>query len=256
MTIRWMMLMILSFAGLHAQVTVNDQVVFALAFQQKAAEYRALCYQAFNWARWSIERDLITVRTDKPRAVILDIDETVLDNSPYAARQVRNGTAFPSGWSEWVSETAAIPVPGSLEFLKWADSNGIQIFYVSNRAQKELEPTLKNLAALGFPQSTKDHIMLKTGVSSKEERRQKIAATHHIVLLMGDNLNDLAGCFESKNMEGRFAAADSLRAEFGSRLIVLPNPVYGDWEGALYDYDWGLSLDEKNKRRKKILRDK
>lgn len=255
MKFRWMVLSVMVVTGAAAQVTENDQFVMATAFQQKAAEYRALCYQAYNVARRQIEFDMATVKTHKPRAVILDIDETVLDNSPFAVRLIRQGGAYPKGWSEWVDEAKAIPVPGALEFLKWADSNGIRIFYVSNRDHRLLDATMKNLAAFGFPQNQKDHVLLKTEGSGKEPRRQHVMTHHHVAVLIGDNLNDFADVFEKKNVEDRFAETDKWRDAWGSRFIVLPNPGYGDWEGALFDYNWSLSIEEKNKIRKAALRD-
>ncbi len=256
MRLQWIAVTFMSCACATAQVTENDQFVMAIAFQQKAAEYRALCYQAYNVARLQIERDMAAIRTDKPRAVILDIDETVLDNSPFAVRLIRQGGAYPKGWSVWVDEAKAIPVPGALEFLKWADSNGIRIFYVSNRDHRQLDATMKNLAAFGFPQNQKDHVLLKTERSGKEPRRQQVMTNHHVAVLIGDNLNDFADVFEKKNVDDRFAETDRWRDAWGSKFIVLPNPGYGDWEGALFDYNWNLSIEEKNKIRKAVLRDR
>lgn len=255
MRLHWIAVTVLSYACATAQVTENDQFVMAIAFQQKAAEYRALCYQAYNAARRQIEYDIATVKTQKPRAVILDIDETVLDNSPFAVRLIRQGGAYPKGWAEWVNEARAFPVPGALEFLKWADSNGIRIFYVSNRDDRLREATIKNLTELGFPQCSNEHVLLKTKGSAKEHRRQLVMTNHHVAVLIGDNLNDFADVFEKKNVEERFAETDKWRDAWGSRFIVLPNPGYGDWEGALFDYNWNLSIEEKNKIRKAVLRD-
>lgn len=256
MRLQWVAVTLMSYACATAQVTENDQFVMAIAFQQKAAEYRALCYQAYNAARRQIEFDVATVKTDKPRAVILDIDETVLDNSPFAVRLIRQGGAYPKGWSEWVDEAKAIPVPGALEFLKWADSNGVKIFYISNRDRRLGEATMKNLAALGFPQCSNEHVLLKTEGSGKESRRQHVTAGHRVVLLVGDNLNDFSEVFEKKDVENRFMETDRWRDAWGSKFIVLPNPGYGDWEGALFDYNWNLSIEEKNKIRKAVLRDR
>lgn len=247
----WLWLCVVS--GGAAQTTENDQYVMAILFQQKAAEYRALCYQAYALARWQFEQDL-KISSDRPRAVVLDIDETVLDNSPYAARQILDGASYPSGWDAWVEEARAIAVPGALDFLQWVDSNRIAIFYVSNRADKLKDATLKNLRDLKFPQAWADHVLLKTPGSRKEDRREIVREKYRIVALVGDNLNDFSDVFENKNVADRFTVTDSLRSEFGSRFIVLPNPGYGDWEGALLEYRYSLPAGEKNRIRKSRLR--
>ena len=108
---------------------------------------------------------------------------------------------------------------------------------------------MKNLTARGFPQVTRDHVLLKENESSKEARRKSIAATHRIVVLMGDNLNDLAAVFERKSVAERSAEVEKLKNEFGNRFIVLPNPMYGDWESALYGYRRGLTDAEKDSAR-------
>jgi 5'-nucleotidase (lipoprotein e(P4) family) len=225
---------------------IVDGKLFTTAYQQRAAEYRALCYQAYNTARLRIDQ-LKSGTTAKPRAIMTDIDETVLNNSPYQAHQVLQGKDFESAsWNEWTARGAADTVPGALHFLQYASSLGIEIFYVTNRDESERDGTLKNLKKFNFPNADNAHLLLKGKVSSKEERKQQILATHDIVLLMGDNLNDLSNLFERKDPDDRMKVADSFSAEFGNRFIVLPNPVYGDWESALYHYSRTLTPAQKD----------
>ncbi len=215
---------------------VTDGKMFATVYQQKSAEYRALCFQAFNIAHLRVD-EVVLKKTEKPKAIITDIDETVLDNSPYEAHQVLQGKDYETqSWYDWTSMINADTVPGALNFLKYASSRGIEIFYVTNRSEKEKEVTLKNIQKYNFPNADNAHLFLRTETSSKEIRRQNIAATHDIVMLMGDNLGDFSFLFDKKANEERLQNINSVAAEFGNRFIVLPNPVYGDWESALYNY--------------------
>ncbi len=236
-----------------AELSPNEHLVMATLYIQTAAENRALCYQAFQLARLRLDEALKHKGVKAP-AIVTDIDETLLDNSPYEAYCILSGNSYPIRWKEWVNLAKAKPVPGALEFLTYADQKGVDIFYISNRKQALLQGTMKNLKEAGFPQVREDHILLRTTASSKEARRQTVAATHEILLLLGDNLNDFAQVFEHKSVDRRFALADSLHRLFGQKFIVLPNPMYGEWEGALYDYHWKMSAQQKNEARKKALK--
>jgi 5'-nucleotidase (lipoprotein e(P4) family) len=128
------------------------------------------------------------------------------------------------------------PFPAVLRFLKYASSKGLEIFYITNRSEKEREVTLKNLQKFNFPNSDSAHLFPRQDNSSKKRGRQSIAASHNIVILMGDNLGDFSYLFDRKTTEERMQNVNSVATEFGSRFIVLPNPVYGDWESTLYNY--------------------
>ena len=96
--------------------------------------------------------------------------------------------------------------------------------------------------------------MLKFESSSKKTRRDKVSASHLIVMLIGDNLNDFSEVFEKKKMEERFDLTDKFQKEFGQKFIVLPNAIYGEWEGALYNYDYGQTDLQKSELRHKFLK--
>ena len=213
---------------------VIDGKTFATAYQQRAAEYKALCYQAFNIARSRIE-EFNRQRSEKPKAIMTDIDETILNNSAYQAHQLLEGKDYdPVSWKDWTSKGEADTLPGALHFLQFASAAGIEIFYVTNREENEREGTLNNLKKFNFPNADNQHLLLKQNSSSKEERKNSIAQTHTIVLLMDDNMNDFSFLFEKKNSDERNKVADSFSAYFGNRFIVFPNPVYGDGESSLY----------------------
>lgn len=235
-------------------ISTREHNVMAVLWFQTAAEARALQYQAYNMARMMLDQDLVQTKTDKKRAVVVDIDETILNNSPYEGRAIRINRGYPYEWERWIDLAQAEAIPGSLEFLQYAASNNVDIFYVTNRKERDRKGTLENLRRLGFPQADDAHLLIRTEESSKEARRQYIARTHHIVLLLGDNLADFSHVFDKKSVQQRNDEVDRLKTEFGKRFIVLPNPIYGDWEDALYDYQTGLPDSVKNVRRKQALK--
>ncbi|MFZ4706022.1 MAG: 5'-nucleotidase, lipoprotein e(P4) family [Bacteroidales bacterium] len=216
----------------------NEYMVSATLYQQKAAEYRALCYQSFNLAALMLDKDLSDKRIDKHRVVIVDIDETVLDNSPFQGKSILENSSYPKFWNEWCSLAKALPVPGASSFLQYAKANGVGVYYITNRDESLRVPTLRNLVSAGFPFADDTHLIMKTKESSKEGRRQAIAARNHIALLIGDNLADFSYLFDKQTTVRRMDIVDSLMYAFGPKFIVLPNAMYGDWEAALYSYDW------------------
>ncbi len=245
------------------QITAdNEYQTSAVLYMQKAAEYRALAYQAFNLARMSLDADfekknlknLPKAERKRARAVVVDVDETVLDNSPHQAFLVTNHLPFmPDVWTEWVNRRKAKAIPGAAEFLTYASRKGVKVFYVTNRDEIHKQATIDNLEQTGFPDASNETVMVRVaGDSSKETRRLAIMQKYRIVLLVGDNLNDLSNQFEHKSVADRFAEVDKTRDLFGKKFIVLPNAMYGDWESAIYDY--GRASDaEKRKLRAAAL---
>ncbi len=225
----------------------------AVLYQQKAAESRALYYQAFNMAALMLDKDLANDSIKQKRALVFDIDETVLDNSPYQAKCVLEGITYPDKWNEWCNMAKAKALPGAVAFINDAFKNGVAIFYITNRTEEVHEATKKNLLAEGLPLPDDSFLMMKAKESSKESRRQQVLKDYHIALLFGDNLADFTADFDNKTTAVRTAKADSLKKEFGRRFIVLPNAMYGDWEMALYDNNPKLSNQEKSEKRKSNL---
>ena len=236
----------------------NTYIEGAVLWQQSSGERRALSYQAFALARLMLDRDLrMNRRLRQPRAVIVDLDETILDNGLYQGMQVRNHVNFnQKDWTEWVNRAEATAVPGSVEFLSYAAARGVTVFYITNRNDIQKQGTATNLKKLGFPNVNDQTLLVQTDPkkSSKEPRRQSVGAKYRIVLLMGDDLNDFAKVFEdSKTVESRIAASDRFKNEFGKRFIVLPNAMYGNWESAIYGGS-RLSEEEKAAKRKNQLK--
>lgn len=229
-----------------ANSLVVDGKIFTTVFQQKAAEYRALCYQAYNIAFLRLDQAL-TQPAVKPRAIITDIDETVLDNSVYAAHRGLQGKDYdlPS-WIEYTAKAIADTIPGALNFLKYAAAQNVEVYYITNREAVERAGTLKNLQQFGFPFADEKHLLTKEGSSGKETRRLSIAKNYDIVLLLGDNLSDFSFLFDKKPTNERFDATNAVASLFGKSFIVLPNPVYGDWEGALSRFNYSLTPAQKD----------
>lgn len=233
----------------------NEYQIGAMLFHQKAAEYRALVYQAFNLAKMRLDADkkeikkLPKAERKKPRAIIVDADETVLDNSPYMAKLAKENKPFSiQEFFEWKESGKSKAVPGAVEFLNYAKQKGVEIFYVSNVPNSFKVVTIENLKQNGFPDAKPENVMLITDSSSKEPRRQKVAETHRIVMLIGDSLNDLSVAFEGKTVADRFAEVEKAKEMFGTKFIVIPNVMYGAWESAVYE---GRRLDEAQKKEKR-----
>jgi 5'-nucleotidase (lipoprotein e(P4) family) len=185
------------------------------------------------------------------------VDETVLDNSPYQAMLVKNRRPFESKtWTDWCNRAQATALPGAVEFLRYASSRGVRVFYITNRKVTEKDGTARNLKQVGFPDVSDETLLVRTDSSSKEPRRQSVAMKYRIVLLMGDNLNDFAEVFEkSKTTESRLTATEQSKSQFGSRFIVLPNPMYGAWEDAVYGDGSRLTEEQKAEKRRSALKD-
>ncbi|WP_300598360.1 5'-nucleotidase, lipoprotein e(P4) family [Niabella sp.] len=228
-----------------SKTTTNGKLWSSL-YQQKAAEYAALCYQAYNTARMSLDRSLPLASSEKPPAIITDIDETFLDNSPYAVRQALQGKDYDSKtWQEWTGKGAALPLPGSVDFFNYAASKGVTVFYITNRGEQERAGTMANLKKYRYPFADNEHLIMMQGESSKEKRRLSIAMRYSILLLLGDNLADFSNLWDKKTTAERLEQVKENAAAFGTRFIILPNPTYGGWEDALYGNQHSLTPAQK-----------
>ena len=232
-----------------------DMKMYPVLWHQTSAEYRALCYQAFNVAKTYLETLISNREPNEKFAIITDLDETIIDNSYLEAKQIKEGKEYSSArWKEWVNMSAATGVPGAVEFLQWAASRNITIFYISNRSVSDVKPTLANMIKLQLPNADEEHMLFLSAESTKEPRRQIVAKNYKIVMLMGDNLNDFTNLFEKKSIDDRKTETDKVKDEWGKKFIVLPNAIYGEWENAFYDYKRNLTPKEKETKRKDLLK--
>ncbi len=233
---------------------INDYMLLATVYQQNAAETRALCYQAFNAAKLSLDAQLSEFNSDKKPCVVVDIDETMLDNSPFEVKCILDQTNYPVGWDEWINKAEAIVIPGALAFTNYAKEKGVEVFYITNRKQKYLEQTLDNLRKQDFPFADTAHLMLRTTTSDKQARRDKVMENYEILILAGDNLADFDQVFVNRNLADRKDLTDQMKDEFGHRFIVLPNTTYGDWESAIYEGKHDLNPQQKVEKLKSVLK--
>lgn len=230
----------------------------ATLWVQRAEEYRLVARQTFAAATARL-RDVLAPGTasldqerrgrfaDLPPAVVLDVDETVLDNSDFQGWELRTGQPYSrSSWSAWVLQARARGVPGALEFTRAAADLGIAVFYVTNRECRSPEDcpektaTLRNLKALGFPGAEAGTVLLRNeraewADGDKSRRRAVVAERHRIVMLVGDDLQDFLSADETRRLRSdpEGALAGSVAAQVGRRWFLLPNPLYGSWERAL-----------------------
>jgi len=243
-------LLILNLAALTLADDISllrKSLIMATLWQATSAEYNALAYQAYNIARLRLDEDM-KIKREKKRAIVVDADETVIDNSAFQARVIVEGIEYSSDFDNWVSSAEAEAVPGALEFLNYAYKKGCDIYYISNRSVRHLEGTKNNLEKLGFPQALESHILLKSDTSNKGIRRDLVAKDHYIVMLIGDNLIDFKDVFRKKDIQQRYNSVEQFKDEFGKKFIVLPNPMYGEWEKTLYGGTRNIPQIEKEKK--------
>jgi 5'-nucleotidase (lipoprotein e(P4) family) len=203
--------------------------VQSLLWYQQSAEVEALYLQGYNIAA-DRAREYTASDGELPPAVVLDIDETVLDNSPFNVDLLRTGASYSEEkWALWCERREALPLPGALGFTKLADSLGLEVFYVSNRASGLMDATLDNLKKHGFPNADEAHVLLKTSTLSKDARRAAIREKFDIILLLGDNLGDFDGIFDRRTEDFGKPHVQMHSQQFGNSFIVFPNPIYGSW---------------------------
>jgi len=225
----------------------------ATLWMQASAEYEASVRGIFAQARRQLDVALITSDWDAlpanernlgsgfedlPPAIIVDLDETMIDNSPFQARNIRDDEVYGSArWLAWSEERRALALPGAREFARYAADRGVSVFYVSNRKHAtEHTSTIDNLLTLGFPLPDDRSTLLLKGdprapVDPKSARRGVVGAGHRVLLMLGDQLGDFVDPPEDR--AGRQAAMAAHAGWWGERWFMLPNPAYGDWEVGL-----------------------
>ncbi len=251
----------------------------AVAWVQTSVEYKALSEQTYRAAAEQLDKALKEKNWDalvpeergftlddsratglKP-AVVMDVDETVLDNSPYQARLVRDGLDYDEvTWAQWVAEKKAKPVPGVVDFAKAAAAKGVTILYISNRAEHLKDATLSNLRSAGLPVAD-DSVFLGLGTfvegceqngSEKNCRRKLAGQKYRVLMQFGDQIGDFVQVV-SNTREGRDQLYADYNDWFGERWWMLPNPTYGSWEPALFNNEWSLPKDARRQAKRDAL---
>ena len=252
-----------------------DDNLNAVLWMQRSAEYEAVSVQTYHAAAQLLDRAIGETQWNAlvpeerspdsaglPPAVILDVDETVLDNSPYQARLVRSGTEYDEvTWDAWVAERKARALPGVVDFARAAQARGVTLLYLSNRSEHLQAATLANLRAVGMP--VKDEsVFLGLGTfvqgceqhgSEKTCRRQLAGRQYRVVMQFGDQLGDFVQILANVP-EGRAQLMGSYRNWFGERWWMLPNPTYGSWEPAVFNNDYAKPREARRTAKREALR--
>lgn len=247
-------------ATVWVQTAVEHDLVFREVYRD-AREHLAAALKDMHWdALPPDERNPNAARL--PPAVILDVDETALDNSPYEARLIRSGKEFDEySWSLWCKQANAKALPGALAFTRYAADHGVAVFYLTNRAQDLNTVTLENLRKAGFPVAGNDRFLgLGTFVKGCEQigsnkgcRRRLIARNYRVVMQFGDQIGDFVDVL-ANTPDGRRRAIEPYRDWFGERWFMFPNPEYGSWEPALFNNDWMQPRQQRRAAKRKALR--
>ena len=246
----------------------QKQSLLAVLFKRTSAEYKANTYQTYASAKKNIDKALedrswtaLVNQTknyeDLPPAIILDIDETVLDNSEHQVRSIKNGTNYPIGWKEWVSEESASALPGVKEFLTYAKAKGIKIFYVTNRTHDLEEYTRNNVKALGLPLDNDVDVLLmkneKGWTSDKTSRRDLIKKDYRVIQIFGDQLDDFIPLKDTaSSVNSRKELIDQYADMWGEKWYMLINPMYGEWEETLYEHCWSWFPEESDRVKQRL----
>ena len=219
-----------------------------LLWMRTSAEYRALAYQGYNVAM-NVVKMAVTDPSHqrKPLAIVLDADETVVDNTKLMGESIANGNGrFDAPWwRQAVHQGKSQAMPGAVDFLNEVHKQGVEIFYVSNRyAPVNLDVTIQNFKELGFPSVDKDHVLLFEKDSDKQPRFDMIAKKYYVVVYMGDNAGDFPIGTKGKTLAERNGVIDAHKEDFGTPFVVFPNPAYGSWVSALAKGYQNLSPEE------------
>ena len=242
----------------------------ATYWTQRSVEFKATALTAFALAHIRLDQAL----ADKswtaapgeqkagyeslPPAVILDVDETLLDNSGYQAWMAINNTSFsPQTWTAFVNSETSTPIPGAVEFAKYADSKGVKVFYVSNRVVEEEPATRRNMERYGFPMGGNVDTFLTSRekpdwTSAKSTRRAYITKDYRVLLNIGDNFGDFTDEYRGGEAE-RLKVLEAHKGLWGKQWIMIANPTYGSFESVPYAHNFRLSDDAKRQAKRDAL---
>jgi 5'-nucleotidase (lipoprotein e(P4) family) len=239
----------------------------AVLWDQTSVEAKANAIGAFTLAKLRLDQALADHSwtaapaeqtgdfKDLPPAVVLDVDDTLLNTSNYQAWNIKAGTSFtPETWTKYVKEEIDTAIPGAVDFTQYAASKGVKVFYVSNRTKEEEGPTVELMTRLGFPAGGNVDTFLSAKEqpdwgSAKGTRRKVIAKDYRILLLMGDNFGDFTDSYKGTPEEREKVFADNA-SHWGHDWIAIANPTYGSFESSPYKSNYDLPAAEQ--RRMKI----
>ena len=253
-----------------AEEPVPDDLLLATLWNQRSVEYKGNALTVYALARIRLDEALadkswtaapIEQKGDfanLPPAIILDVDETVLDNSPYEVWMMKaNQTFSTKTWNQFCAAQISKAIPGAVEFTKYADSKGVKVFYISNRGVETKKDTRENMEKLGFPMGGNvDTFMMQNEKpdwgSQKGTRRTVIAKDYRILLNFGDNLGDFDDRYRSSEAE-RLKVFEEDKAHWGRDWLVIANPTYGSFDTAPFGHDFKKSREDQRKAKWDVL---
>lgn len=258
-------------AGCQQRPPANDQLD-AVLWTQTSIEHELIYRQVFDSATRQLDVALADPTWDAlpqaprnltglPPAVIVDIDETLLDNIPLNARDIRNDQVYSyDRWNVWVDEAKAQDLPGAVGFLQVAAQRGVKVYYLTNREHSQVAATVKNLRLRGFPVGDAQQVLAAatpTGGCEKDGygktcRRQWVASHARVLMLVGDSFGDFIQA-DSNNLAAQRKAAAPYLAWLGQRWFLLPNPTYGKWYSAPYGDQEDLPMTRKRELKQQAL---
>jgi 5'-nucleotidase (lipoprotein e(P4) family) len=247
----------------------SDSRLDAILWQTTSVEYRVVAQSIYESAKSQLEhaladRQWTALPAQKenfqhlPPAVIMDIDETVIDTSRFQILLVKSGARFSrAGWRDWSSQNAPGAVPGAIEFISLAQSRGVTVFFVTNRDYATESLTRKHLLSAGIKLPDDIDTVLSPGErpdwgTDKGSRRNFIAKSYRVLMVFGDDLADFISEYRAST-QARMSEAMK-HNEWGTKWFMLPNPMYGSWESSLFDFNSDLSIDEISRRKFQQLR--
>jgi 5'-nucleotidase (lipoprotein e(P4) family) len=224
------------------------------------AEYAASTSQAYNVAaanldlalsdsQWSAALEQESDFSNLPPAVLMDIDQTILDNSLYNSRIILEyGEYSQETFSAWCEKVEATAIPGAKTFIDHAIKQNVTVIYYSRRLESLRDCTTENLLALGFPVPDQKLLLLnnRSPSTKKAYLRTALASKYRILLLIGDDLEDFVSGSKTDSPT-RQALANQHAQRWGREWIILPNPMYGAWDTSLYGFDYGMPRDQRTK---------
>ncbi len=253
--------------------TWSHEGLDAVAWVQTSAEYAVIARQVYQMASMHLQKALDdpqwTALPDQASqldhdsslmpAVILDLDETVLDNSGFQAECVLGDRNFtPKAWRTWVLQEKARLVPGAKSFLELCRAADVAVLFVTNRKSDVESSTKSNLQKLGVIPAGDDDSIFSKGEqagwgSDKTSRRDHLAKKYRILMMVGDDLNDFVFAGRNVNDQQRRDASQKYQDYWGTKWFLLPNPCYGGWERSLYEYDNDIQRDGRLKAKRQSL---
>ncbi|MGU9825680.1 MULTISPECIES: HAD family acid phosphatase [unclassified Pseudomonas] len=258
-------------AGCQQTPPANDQLD-AVLWTQTSIEHELIYRQLFANATRQLDVALADPTWDAlpfpprnltglPPAVVVDIDETLLDNVPLNARDIINNQVYSyDRWNTWVDQAKAQALPGAVAFLQAAEQKGIKVYYLTNREHSQVAATVANLRLRGFPVDSDEQVLAASTPTGhcesagygKNCRRQWVASHARVLLMAGDSLGDFVQAEHNTLADQRKAVAPYVNW-LGQRWFLLPNPSYGNWYSAPYGDDEKLPFERKRQLKQQAL---